>query len=153
MAALTAGEKLRIKFRKALRKHPTMNAELDPVSPPPVQLMLKPEEVLVVRVTRTNGEHYWFTDRRLIGQGGAEFWELLKYEQVRAAHWMFADLSDRVKGEMLRLKNSALFERSMGDMKRNNYDRVEVDIHSQTVVLDGLSDAYWPTLHFFWWIK
>jgi hypothetical protein len=85
MATLTAGEKLRIKFRKALRKHPKMNAELDPVAPLPLQLMLKSEEVLVVKVTRTNGEHYWFTDRRLIGQGGAKFWELLEYEQVRGS--------------------------------------------------------------------
>jgi hypothetical protein len=66
---------------------------------------------------------------------------------------MFADLLDRIKGEMARLRNSALFEKSMADMKSKNYDRVEVDINSQTVVLDGLSDAYWPTLHFFWWIK
>src|SRR5215472_3580736 len=79
MAALTAGQKLRIKFRKALRKHPTTNAELDPAAPLPVRLMLKSEEVLVVKVTRTNGGHYWFTDRRLIGQGGTEFLELLKY--------------------------------------------------------------------------
>jgi hypothetical protein len=153
MAALTAGEKLRIKFRKALRKQPTMNAELDPGAPLPITLMLKPDEVLVVKVTRTNGGHYWFTDRRLIDQSGNEFWELLKYDQVRTAHWMFADLSDRIKGEMLRLRNSELIEKSLVDMKLNNYDRVAVDIDSKTVVVDGLGNAYWPTLHFFWWIK
>jgi hypothetical protein len=37
---------------------------------------------------------------------GTKFWEFRKYEQVLAAHWMFADLSDRIKGETLRLRNS-----------------------------------------------
>ena len=66
---------------------------------------------------------------------------------------MYADLSDRIKGEKLRLRNSELVEKSLGDMKLNNYDRVEVDLGSETVVVDRLGDAYWPTLHFFWWIK
>lgn len=68
VSPLSAKEKLRIQFRKSLRKGYTRNAEMDPVVPEGLFAMTEPEETIIVRVDSTKGQHYWFTDRRLLCQ-------------------------------------------------------------------------------------
>jgi hypothetical protein len=36
--------------------------------------------------------------------------------------------------------------------KASHFDRLEIELQDRVVVLDGLNQAYWPILHFFWWV-
>jgi len=36
--------------------------------------------------------------------------------------------------------------------KFDHFDRLEIESHDRVVVLEGLDQAYFPILHFFWWI-
>jgi hypothetical protein len=66
---------------------------------------------------------------------------LLCYDAVRKAHWMFNDLfTDPAK---------AL---NAPQVKRDHFDRVEIELPDRLVVLEGLDQAYLPVLKFFWWI-
>lgn len=144
-APLSVQEKLRIKFRKSLRKGYAKNIEMDPAVPDAMTLVREPEEALIVRVDSTKGQHYWFSDRRLLREDDKGIDELLRYESVTKAHWMFRDLwTDPVK-----LVQSA---GGASQLKANNFDRLEIESHDRLVVLEGLDQAYWPVLHFFWWI-
>ena len=67
--------------------------------------------------------------------------ELLRYEDIQRVHWMFKDLYSRDK----------LLEADK--IKRNHFDRVEIETRNGLAVLEGLDQAYWPALHFLWWIS
>src|SRR5437879_6080636 len=94
---LSAKEKLQIQFCKSLRRGHTKNAELDPVISEGVAAIMEPEETAIVRVDSTKGQHYWFTDRRLLSEHYG-ICELVRYQSVIKAHWMFKDFwTERAK--------------------------------------------------------
>src|SRR5215467_725051 len=95
--SLSAKEKLQIQFRKSLRRGHTKNAELDPVISEGVAAIMEPEETAIVRVDSTKGQHYWFTDRRLLSEHDDGICELVRYRSVIKAHWMFKDWEERAK--------------------------------------------------------
>src|SRR6516225_8402380 len=86
---LSPEEKLRIQFRKSLRRGYTKNAEMDPVVAEGIAAIMEPEEAMIVRVASRKGQHYWFSDRRLLCEYDDGIRELLRYESVIEAHWMF----------------------------------------------------------------
>jgi len=142
---LSAKEKLQIQFRKSLRRGHTKNVELDPVNSERVAAIMEPEETAIVRVDSTKGQHYWFTDRRLLSENDEGILELVRYQSVIKAHWMFKDFwTERVK--------SLPSEEAATQFKLDNFDRLEVESHDRLVVLEGLDQAYRPVLHFLWWI-
>ena len=63
-----------------------------PVAPDAMTLVAEPEEALIVRVDSTKGQHYWFSDRRLLREDDKGIDELLRYDSVTKAHWMFSRL-------------------------------------------------------------
>jgi len=142
---LSAEEKLRSQFRKSLRRGYTKNAEMDPVVAEGITAIIEPEERMIVHVISTKGQHYWFSDRRLLCEYDDGIHELLRYESVIKAHWMFKDFwTDRVK--QLQSTEAA------SQFKANYFDRLEIELQDRLVVLEGLDQAYWPVLHFFWWV-
>jgi hypothetical protein len=142
---LSAQDKLRIQFRKNLRKGYTKNAELDPTVPPAILAVVESGENFTVRVDSTKGQRYWFSDRRLLSEDENGLNELLRYEAVIKAHWMFKDFwTDRVKA-----LNSP---EQASQFKSNHFDRLEIELPNRLVVLDGLEQSYSPVLHFFWWM-
>jgi hypothetical protein len=142
---LSAKEKLQIQFRKTLRHGHTKNAELDPVISEGVAAIMEPEETAVVRVDSTKGQYYWFTDRRLLSELDDGICELVRYQSVIKAHWMFKDfLTDRAKS-LQSLEAAVQF-------KFDHFDRLEIESHDRLVILEGLDQAYWPVLRFLWWI-
>lgn len=133
-------------MRKSLRKGYAKNIEMDPVVPDAMTLVAEPQEALIVRVDSTKGQHYWFSDRRLLRENDKGVDELLRYDSVTKAHWMIRDLwTDRVKS-LLQSQGAA------SQLKANHFDRLEIGSQDRIVVLEGLDQAYWPVLHFFWWI-
>jgi hypothetical protein len=142
---LSAKEKLRIQFRKSLRRGFTKNAELDPVVSEEVAAIMELEETVIVRVDSTKGQHYWFTDRRLVSQHEDSIHELLRYHSVIEAHWMSKDFWTK------RVKSRQSLEVAK-QFKSNHFDRLEIESHDRLVVLEGLDQAYSPVLHFFWWM-
>lgn len=141
----SAKEKLRIQFRKSLRRGHTENAKLDPVVSEGLAAIMELEETVIVRVDSTKGQHYWFTDRRLLSEHDDGFCELLRYLSVIKAHWMFKDFWTERAKSLQSLRAAAQF-------KFDHFDRLEIESRDRLVVLEGLDQAYWPVLHFFWWI-
>jgi hypothetical protein len=142
---LSTEEKLRIQFRKHLKKGFIKNAEMDPVVAVGMTAIVEPEETLIVRVVSTKGQYYyWFSDRRLLREYDGGIQELLRYESLIKAHWMFKDKSTRMK--LLRS------EEGLSQFKANYFDRLEIELQDRLVVLEGLDQAYSPVLHFFWWV-
>ena len=137
-------EKLRIIFRKALRKGFIDNAELDPERPPNFHLTAESNETLIVRVDSTKGGHYWFSDRRLLQEEAGTMIELFRYEAIQKAHWMFRDLVDRWRW----VESPS----EITEMKVDHFDRLELELPSRNVALEGLNQAYMPALNFFWWV-
>lgn len=135
-------EKLRIIFRNALRKGYVNNAEIDP--PPSFRPPGEPDETFIVRVNSTKGGHYWFSDRRLVHETAGAERELLRYEAIQKAHWMFSDLTQRLK--------SVRSEDEISTMKTDHGDRLEIELPTGNVALEGLGQAYAPTLSFFQWV-
>ena len=141
----STAEKLRIQFRKEIRKGYAKNAELDPPSARAFVSEVEAGEDLIVRVDGDQGVRYWFSDRRLIAQDNNGCSEILRYDAVMKAHWMFKDLwSDRIKA----LKSPE----EAAELKRKNFDRLEIELPDRMVVLRGLDQAYVPTLNFFRWL-
>jgi hypothetical protein len=105
---------------------------------------MEPEETAIVRVDSTKGQHYWFTDRRLLSEHDEGIHELVRYQSVIKAHWMFKDWNKRAKS-LQSLEAGAQF-------KRDHFDRLEIESHDRVVVLEGLDQAYIPVLHFLRWI-
>jgi hypothetical protein len=134
--------KLRIQFQKSLRKGFVMNALLDPEIYGFVKRAAEPNESFIVRVDRKQGGSYWFSDRRVLLEDVNAPRELLRYENVRRTHWMF-------KGG---LRNPIMLSRG-SSAKHEHYDRIEIEVGGGLVVLEGLGQAYVPTLHFFQWIS
>ena len=138
-------EKLRIKFREGVRQGFAKNIEMDPVVPDAMIPVVESEETLIVRVDSTKGPRYWFSDRRLLWQHDHGIDELLRYDSVTGAHWMFRDFwTDRVK--LLGTEEAA------SQFKADHFDRLEIESGDRLVILEGLDQAYWPVLHFFEWI-
>jgi hypothetical protein len=142
--SLSAKEKLQIQFRKSLRRGHTTNAELDPMISEGVAAIMEPEETAIVRVDSTKGQHYWFTDRRLLSEHDEGIHELVRYQSEIKAHWMFKDWNKRPKS-LQSLEAGAQF-------KRDHFDRLAIESHDRVVVLEGLDQAYIPVLHFLRWI-
>jgi hypothetical protein len=134
-------ERLRIQFRKSLRRGFTKNAEMDPVVAEQMTALMEPEETMIVRVVSTKGQRYWFSDRRLLCEYDGGIRELLRYESVIKAHWMFKDRSTRMK--------PPVSKEGISQFKANNFDRLEIELQDRLVVLEGLDQAYSPVLHFF----
>ena len=67
---------------------------------------------------------------------------MLRYEAVKRAHWMFKD----------GLRNPIMLSRGPS-AKREHYDRLEIETHDGLIVLEGLDQAYLPTLQFLAWIQ
>ena len=141
---LSNQEKLRITFRKTLRKGYVNNAELDPMLPPSFRLTGEPDETFIVRVDSTKGGHYWFSDRRLVHETAGAERELLPYDAIQNAHWMFSDLTQRLK--------SARSEDEISTIKTDHGDRLEIELPTGNIALEGLGQAYAPTLSFFQWV-
>jgi hypothetical protein len=124
-------EKVRIEFRKTLREGHTKNAELDPPVPPEIMPVLESGERLAVRVDSTRGAHYWFTDRRLLGENGSGVRDLLRYAAVLGAHWMFKDLhTDPAKVS------------NLPNLKVRHFDRLEIELRDSLVVLEAFDQAH-----------
>ena len=49
------------------------------------------DESFIVRVDRTKGGQFWFSDHRVQFEN-EDLREILRYDCVRGAHWMFKDL-------------------------------------------------------------
>ena len=137
----TDGEKLRVQFRKSLRKGYVRNAQLDPEIAAAVGEVAAEGETFIVRVDRSKGGRFWFSDLRVLFED-EDVRELFRYEDVRGVHWMFKDLWNRIKAE----------PQSGSDLKRQYFDRLEIQLADQLCVLDGLGQAYSPLFHFFGWI-
>ena len=142
---LSAKEKLQIQFRKSLRRGHTKNVELDPVNSERVAAIMEPEETAIVRVDSTKGQHYWFTDRRLLSEHDDDIRELVRYQSVIKAHWMFKDFWTERAKSLQSLEAATHF-------KFDHFDRLEIESHDRLVVLEGLDQAYSPVLHFLRWI-
>ena len=100
------------------------------------------EEAFVVRVDSTDGLRYFLSDRRLVREQAGAMRELFRYENIQAAHWMFHDLRARLR-------------QAPGDaehLKHNYFDRLEIELPAEVVVMEGLSQAYSTMLNFFWWM-
>lgn len=67
--------------------------------------------------------------------------ELLRYKAVQRIHWMFKDV----------WKDPRMLSQP-GELKREYYDRLEIETPGSLVVLEGLGQAYAPILSFFDWI-
>ena len=137
----TVGEKLRVQFRKSLRKGYVRNAQLDPKMSGTVAQLADDHESFIVRVDRSKGGLFWFSDHRVLFENEGVH-ELFRYDCVRGVHWMFKNLGDRVKAE----------PGSGSDLKRHHFDRLEIDLGDRVCVLDGLDQAYSPLYKFFKWM-
>jgi len=124
---LSNPEKLRITFRKYLPKGYVNNAELDPMPPPPFPLTREPDETFIVRVDSTKEGRYWFSDRRLVHQTAGAERELLRYDAIQQAHWMFSDLTQRLK--------SAQSDDEISAMKTDHGDRLEIELPTGNIAL------------------
>ena len=131
-------------FRRSLGKGYFKNAELDPAAPPALQLMTERDETFIVRIHSTKGWHYWFSDRRLLREDPGSTQELLRYEAIQQAHWMFSDLHNRWK--------LARSPSELTRMKLDHFDRLEIELPTGIVSLEGLDQAYETTLKFFRWV-
>jgi len=138
----TIDRKLRIQFQKSVQKGFVTNACLDPEIPSVVKQAAEPNEDFIVRVDPKQGGHYWFSDRRVLCEDANGVRELLRYETVHLAHWMFKDA----------WKDPRMLSQA-SELKRKYYDRLEIEVQSGLVVLEGLDQAYSPTLNFFHWIS
>jgi len=120
-------EKLRFKFRKSTGKGFVKNVELDPAAPPALRLKAEPDETFIVRIDSTKGWHYWLSDRRLLRQDTDSFQELLRYEAIQGAHWVFSDLPNRLKQARSSAEGSK--------MKSDYYDRLEIELPTGVSIL------------------
>jgi len=137
----TVGEKLRVQFRKHLRKGHVRNAQLDPTPSGIVSQIAEDGEVFIVKVDRSKGGQLWFSDIRvLLEHEGIH--ELFRYNSVRRAHWMLKNLWDRIRAEPA----------SVDHLKTRYFDRLEIELEERTCILDGLGQSYSPILNFFRWI-
>jgi hypothetical protein len=93
----------------------------------------------------TKGQHYWFTGRRLLSEHDGSICELVHYQSVIKAHWLFKDIRKERAKSLQSLEAAAQF-------KFDHFDRLEIESHEGLVVLEGLDQAYCPVLHFLWWI-
>lgn len=138
-------DKLRIIFRNKLRKGYIKNAELNPSGNSFVLATTEINETLIVRGDCRTDTRHWFTDRRLLREDDRGLSEVLRYETVRTAHWMFTDLPDRMK----RLRSPEDAEQ----LKAAHYDRIEIELKDgRQLAINGLSDSYAPKLRFLQWI-
>ena len=138
----TVSEKLRVQFRKDLRKGYVRNAQLDPTPSGIVSQIAEDGEVFIVKVDRRKGGQFWFSDIRVLFEDDGVH-ELFRYSSVRRAHWMFKNLLDRIRAE----------PESVGHLKTQYYDRLEIELDDRTCILDGLGQSYSPVLKLLWWIR
>jgi hypothetical protein len=147
MYPLSTSEKLRIQFRKAVRKGHSKNAELDPDVPSVLRAFQEPGEAFISKVARSSVGTYWFSDRRVILELNGNFQEQARYEAIRRAHWMYKDLLDRTKLAAVQLGEMGIIR-----MKQQHFDRLELELGDSIIVLEERGQSYWPVLHFFRWI-
>jgi hypothetical protein len=101
----------------------------------------EPNESFIARVDPKQGGHYWFSERRVLREDTDGIGELLRYEAVQKVHWMFKNIpTPRTIEEMSKLKSQ-------------HYDRLEIEVLGNLVVLEGLDQAYTPILNILHWIR
>jgi hypothetical protein len=137
--------KLQIQLGKSLARGYVTNAKLDAVADEGLQRYLRADERLVAIVHSRSGFRYCFTSHRAVQQSDKETVELFRYEDVRAAHWMFKDA-------LRRIADSKEPQTYAPQLKSDHYDRIVVETGSSEVVLEGLEQAYVPILRFLHWI-
>ena len=137
----TIDRKLRIQFQKSIRHGFVKNACLDPITSSIAAHAAETGEDFIVRIDPKNGGHYWFSDRRVLREESDGIRELLRYKAVQRIHWMFKDV----------WKDPRMLSQP-GELKREYYDRLEIETPGSLVVLEGLGQAYAPILSFFDWI-
>ena len=137
----TVGEKLRVQFRKSVCKGYVRNAQLDPRMSGTVAQFAEEHENFIVRVTRSKGGQFWLSDHRVLFEDEG-IHELFRYDRVRGVHWMSKNLWDREKYE----------PGSGSDLKKQHFDRLEIDLGDTVCVLDGLDQAYLPVYQFLQWM-
>jgi hypothetical protein len=139
------GDKLRIKFRNALRKGYVTNVELDPVPSDSLGREAHAGEVFIVQIDARVACSYWLSDRRVLQETRDGVRELFLYEAVQETHWMFHDLYNRLT--VLQSEDAATH------MKSAHFDRLEIETAGGIVVVEGLDQAYLPTLGFLQWLR
>lgn len=139
-------EKLRIQLKKASRVAP--NVELEPPLSEALVGVCAKDEHFGAKVVRTGGGCYWFSNRRVVFELDGAVAMQLPYHHVVRAHWMFYDLSRRGKEAVQRGEPGAV-----STMKRDHFDRIELELEEGFVALDGLDQAYLKILRFFQWVS
>jgi hypothetical protein len=145
--AMTPRRKLEIQFTKALRRGFVNNAQLYPQAPEVVVQYVEDAEPVIVRINVTTGRYYWFTDRRMLLQIGSSVCQLFLYDGVKRVHW--------IRKEPFRLPRSLDPPESVEQilkMKTGHYDRLIVEMEQSEIALEGLAQAYIPTLSFLQWL-
>lgn len=127
-------------FRRTLQKGFARNVEMDPIPSAEFAANLEAGENVVVAVTGSKGQNYWFTATRVVRQQEDVAREQFRYDEVQAAHWMFKDYWNRLK------RAQSMAETT--EMKTSYFDRIEIETPRGIVVLEGLQQAYSPTLQF-----
>ena len=144
---LTPARKLEIQFTKALRNNFVKNAKLHPRAPGFVVQRLEDNEPVIVRIDARTGYHYWFTDRRILLQIGNSLCPLFRYECVNQVHWMYKKPTDPSQKS-----EPSVSAEEMTNMEMENYDRLVVDLGQSQTAIEGLDQAYIPTLSFLQWL-
>ncbi len=143
---MTFERKLQIQLGKALTKGHVTNATLGVPANDELQKYLRANEYLVATVKSRFGLLYYFTNQRTVQRSDEQTVELFRYEEVRAAHWMFKDT-------LRRIADSPNPQMHATKLKSDHYDRIVVETRSNDVVLEGLEQAYAPILQFLKWIS
>jgi hypothetical protein len=119
------------------------NAELGPLITASVRETIQPGEEVIVKIIAKTGDRYWLTDRRILMENQNAITTLFRYEAISHVHWMFKDLTERVKAAV-RTGDPEQISR----MKSEHFDRLEVEFKNRDpiVVLEGLDQAYSPLL-------
>jgi hypothetical protein len=136
MIVWTPQTRLRNVFAKALHHGHVRNAELGPSTPEQIASRLSSGEECIVIVRDKKQRTLWMTDRRLLREDGSAVTELFAFSAVNRVHWMAR-------------------ERPWEVSKRDNFDRLEIDLMSDDApefTLDELDQAVYPLLSFFKWL-
>jgi hypothetical protein len=101
-------------------------------------------ETFIVRVASTKAKSYWSSDRRIVEEDDRGASEFARYEAIQRTHWMFSDLLERLR--------SAGSADEISTIKANHFDRIEIELPTGDVCLEGLDHAYSTILTFCTWI-
>jgi hypothetical protein len=131
---------LRLQLRRQMRKGHLSGAGLDPRPTEGVSQSVEEGERVLASVAGKTGDHYWFTDRRLLKETPQGVSTLLRYEAVEHVHWMFRDLDEWLRRTMRHPDPQGTIART----KSARYDRLLVELKGAdgVLTLEGLGQAY-----------